>query len=217
MEVQCTKKPLVNIPMCMNYRMSKHAMLRIESRTHLNAYDVVELIQSDKTIDIGVEGLNRHHLLFYSVFDEQCFVAVVDMTDKVVITVLPIDYHNTCTRHVSPETQSKARVIACAVSTQHPTQKKRGLKTKATFKDCNNVETTIGLGKLRVSVRLQMGELSTNETVLTQVHNRVMREMQRNKMNVGEDTMISVEMKGYNSPLWYTVFTGNLVQLRSRT
>ena len=73
--------------------LTLHAFDRVAERLHLTDDEVREIIDQEKTILLGFETLTRKiHLLFYSVADAECFVAVQDERTKEVITVLPFDF-----------------------------------------------------------------------------------------------------------------------------
>ena len=73
---------------------SEHALQRIKERTRMSESKIARKIDTAKAVDIGDEpGLNRKHWLFYSLYDDSCFVAIQDSITGLVITVLTIEYH----------------------------------------------------------------------------------------------------------------------------
>lgn len=73
---------------------SKHALKRIGQRTKLNYFVIADMLDYGGAIDVGVETVfDRKHWLFYSELDDCCFVAVQDSITGLVVTVLPLDYH----------------------------------------------------------------------------------------------------------------------------
>lgn len=74
---------------------SEHAMERIKLRCKLHIAEIASILDTGKFVDTGCEpGFNRHHLLFYSRKDDQCFVLIQDRFIGKVITLLPLDYHH---------------------------------------------------------------------------------------------------------------------------
>ena len=61
-------------------------------------------------IDVGKEAVfDRKHWLFYSDSDDCCFVAVQDALTGLVVTVLPLDYHENLAWKVGEEPLLEAR------------------------------------------------------------------------------------------------------------
>jgi len=70
----------------------------------------------ERTVSLGHEvGTTRRHELFFSAPDNQCFVVVIDEHDGTIITILPLDYHETLGWKVSEDAQSSARRCFTAV------------------------------------------------------------------------------------------------------
>ena len=92
-------------------RCLTHALDKIFERSSLTPGIITGIIANGLTIPIGHEtGSNRRHLLFYSMYDEKCFVAVYDQKMSLVITLLPVNYHNRW--RIDPETEIKAKELA---------------------------------------------------------------------------------------------------------
>jgi len=78
----------------------------------MTASEVANVLDAGITINIGVEEeSNRIHELFYSECDQECFVAIVDRVNHVVVTILPTDYHENISWKVSLDAQLKARAL----------------------------------------------------------------------------------------------------------
>ena len=74
--------------------LSKHARYRVEHRTRLSDAEIIDILESKYTIDIGTEPASRRmHLLFYSPIDDACFIAVRDSLYGTVSTLLPLEFH----------------------------------------------------------------------------------------------------------------------------
>ncbi len=78
----------------MEARLTFHATQRLAERTTLSEDDLFGLIHNRRCVIVGIEPYtNRLHKLFYSVTDKSHFVAIQDMANGEVITILPLDYH----------------------------------------------------------------------------------------------------------------------------
>ena len=94
----------------MNTCYTRHAWSRVHERLSLTAAEVAEILDAGLTVDIGREdGTDRVHRLFFSVPDQVCFVAVQDVANGVVITVLPIDFHENIAWRVAEHAQDQAK------------------------------------------------------------------------------------------------------------
>lgn len=94
-------------------RLSVHAAQRLAERTHIREPDLLGLLDGEKSVPVGIEErTNRLHRLVYSVNDEECFVAVQDMGNGEVITVLTLEYHENLAWKISSESQNLARKLA---------------------------------------------------------------------------------------------------------
>ena len=86
--------------------------MRVHTRLSLSALAVARILEDELAVDIGIEpGTDRVHWLFYSQLDAQCFVAVVDRVNAVVITILPLTFHENLAWRVSDEAQAQARAM----------------------------------------------------------------------------------------------------------
>ena len=93
----------------MNALFSTHAFDRVSERISLSHEELALILDYRLVVNIGMEpGSNRAHFLFYSILDKQCFVAIQDVKSGVVVSVLPIDYHNNCAWIVTSEAQLQA-------------------------------------------------------------------------------------------------------------
>ena len=86
---------------------TRHAWSRVIDRLSLAPSEVAALLDYDLAVPIGSRG-GRLHRLFYSAPDRQCFVAIQDEENAAILTVLPIDYHESCAWPVSPTAQREA-------------------------------------------------------------------------------------------------------------
>ena len=70
--------------------LSKHADIRLKQRTELTPSHITKIIGSVKYVDLGsLPGFNNKYLLFYSVLDNEYFVAVQNGSTGNIITILP--------------------------------------------------------------------------------------------------------------------------------
>ncbi len=91
---------------------SKHAFKRMAQRTKLPCEEVARILDQGLTLNTGRKpGFNRNHLLFYSIIDDDFFVAIQDEVTGTVVTVLPLDYHANLAWRISAEDCSKAKKI----------------------------------------------------------------------------------------------------------
>lgn len=88
-----------------------HGELRLRERTSAKTGYIADLIEQGFAVPLGYErGTTKKHYLFYSIDDRDCFVAVVDESDKEVITVLPVHWHNAW--KISAEAEMMAQDLA---------------------------------------------------------------------------------------------------------
>jgi len=90
-----------------------HGELRAVERLSLSLSEVIHLLNQGLCVNIGKEkSSNKMHRLFYSKFDNLCFVAVQDEINGDIMTILPIDYHENIAWKISIDAQHLARNIA---------------------------------------------------------------------------------------------------------
>ena len=107
---------------------SKHALKRISQRTALNFFSIADILDCGLAVDVGKELVfDKRHWLFYSDVDSCCFVAVQDALSGLVITVLPLDYHENLAWKISDEAIVEAKrksssyvPVVKDVSKEHP-------------------------------------------------------------------------------------------------
>lgn len=94
----------------MQVHFSYHAFQRVKDRISMPHCELANLLDDDLVINIGDEkNTNRVHKLFYSEMDNMCFVAVQDCKTGMIITILPIDYHENIAWLVPIEFQLEAK------------------------------------------------------------------------------------------------------------
>lgn len=87
---------------------TKHAFARVRERLSIIQEEISRFIEDGQTVNVGTEpGTTRDHLLFYSQPDNYYFVVVYDRVNSVVVTILPIDFHNAW--RISDDAQKEAR------------------------------------------------------------------------------------------------------------
>jgi hypothetical protein len=90
---------------------STHARVRVEERLSMPEEDVALLLDHGLSVKISEEkNTNRVHLLFYSLDDFQCFVAVYDQLTRTVITLLPLDYYEQLNHKIAPAFIDEAKL-----------------------------------------------------------------------------------------------------------
>jgi len=78
----------------MNAILTKHGRLRLNERTTLTEQAFTTILDTYRTSSAGYEPKTfRWHRLFYSRPDDKHFVAIQDISNGEVITILPLDYH----------------------------------------------------------------------------------------------------------------------------
>jgi hypothetical protein len=98
---------------------SQHAHKRVLQRTHLSLQRLALVLDQKLVVNTGTEpGLQREHLLFYSIPDADCFIAVRDSMTGKVVTVLPLEYHENLAWKVSLSQVQMAKELACGVNSR---------------------------------------------------------------------------------------------------
>lgn len=96
---------------------SRHALKRIDQRTKLNYFSIADILDHGGAVDVGAEPVfDRRHWLFYSAVDQSYFVAVQDSVTGLVVTILPLDYHQNLAWTVSEIFLEEAKSKACTVA-----------------------------------------------------------------------------------------------------
>lgn len=74
-------------------KFTDHAFMQVYARMHLLQGTIIKLLDRDLTIPVKSEpGTNRVHRLFYSVVDDNYFIAVWDEKTREIITVMPVQF-----------------------------------------------------------------------------------------------------------------------------
>lgn len=124
---------------------TRHAFERIAERTTLTCEELARILDRKLTINTGSKpGLNKVHLLFYSVCDDDFFVAIQDELTGTVITVLPLDYHANLAWDIPEEycAQAKALYLNAPVKNEEPAAKSTVFYVSARFLDDNGLQKT---------------------------------------------------------------------------
>lgn len=94
---------------------SRHAFKRVAQRTSLSCNDIAAILDRGLVVNTGQRpGFNRVHLVFYSHLDNDYFVAIQDVVTGTVITILPLDYHETLAWGISAADCERAKEILLA-------------------------------------------------------------------------------------------------------
>ena len=92
---------------------SSHAFERVLQRTKLSPFDIAKIIDVKACIDLGSKpGILKRHVLFYSTVDSAFFVAIQDVIDGTIITLLPLEYHDNLAWPVAEEQKQAAIVLS---------------------------------------------------------------------------------------------------------
>jgi len=84
-----------------NINFTPHAVQRLSERTQLYEVDLRKILAKNTIISLGIElNTNRESKLFFSKIDGKFFVAVHDIENDYVITILTLEYwHNLSKKH----------------------------------------------------------------------------------------------------------------------
>jgi hypothetical protein len=92
--------------------LSWHAFKRVRQRTSLSCEEIANILDNKLVVNTGKQpGFNRNHLLFYSLRDDDWFVAIQDGLTGTVVTILPLDYHQNLAWKVSQADCEKAKEL----------------------------------------------------------------------------------------------------------
>jgi TATA-box binding protein (TBP) (component of TFIID and TFIIIB) len=129
----------------MKTSFTHHAFSRVLDRLSLSLFELANILNYDLAVDIGTEsGTNRIHRLFYSCPDHACFVAIQDSKSGVVVTVLPIDYHENISWSISQDSQIQAKNLLGANNFEEISNLPVIQTTATTFKITGYVEDEFG-------------------------------------------------------------------------
>lgn len=99
--------------------VSRHALKRLNKRTQLSCEEIARILDKRLCVNIGSKpGIGKDHFLFYSLPDDDFFVAIQDRLDGTVITVLTLEYHANLAWTVTDQDCTKARDIFLNPPTQ---------------------------------------------------------------------------------------------------
>jgi hypothetical protein len=103
-------------------QLSEHAYLRVEERLSLEPNELAEQLDYGFAISIKEEThKDIVHRLFYSVDDSQCFVAIQNVTSRLVVTILPVDYYEQRNPRIPPILMEDAkRLVSWSPATGEP-------------------------------------------------------------------------------------------------
>ncbi len=80
--------------MKLSTQLTDHAKMRLKERTSLDESAFVAQLANYQTVSVGYRrGVNHWHRLFFSAADRCHFVAIQDISNGDIITILPLDYH----------------------------------------------------------------------------------------------------------------------------
>ena len=91
-------------------KFSKHAFKRLAQRTKLSVETIVDILEHKIYINLGMmPGFNKGYLLFYSSADEDYFVAIQDLLNGTVLTILPEEFHINSERKITDSDRQKIK------------------------------------------------------------------------------------------------------------
>lgn len=109
---------------------SFHAFKRLGERTKLRFEDLSRLMDDRAYVHLGNKpGMPREHLLFFSLPDQQAFVAIRDESTGKLVTVLPPDYHENLAWPFTEDQAEAARKLAIAHASRPCPPPERAPKT----------------------------------------------------------------------------------------
>jgi len=93
--------------------ITNHAKQRISERSTLSLYEIVDIVNAQRFEILGSKpGINKTHLLIYSIPDNAWFVLVRDCLNGDVLTLLTEAYHVRLFGQISDHQKKRAYYIA---------------------------------------------------------------------------------------------------------
>ena len=90
-------------------QLTEHAKLRLNERTSLSESEFVAQLTNYQTVSVGYRpGVSHWHRLFFSVADRCHFVAIQDISNGDIITILPLDYHENLAWRIEENSKESA-------------------------------------------------------------------------------------------------------------
>jgi len=87
-----------------------HGAKRIVQRIALEPKGLSAILDNSLWVHVGEEeNTDREHCLFFSPYDDLCFVAIRDKKTHHIITVLPLDYHKNIAWEITEDQVLEAR------------------------------------------------------------------------------------------------------------
>lgn len=106
--------------------MTDHAQLRLHQRSSLSVDEINELIHYKIYITLGSKpGIQKVHLLIYSVKDSAWFVIVKDIINGDIITFLTEEYHNNLFEKIEQSAKDEIYTLTLAWQSSITTPVKR--------------------------------------------------------------------------------------------
>lgn len=92
---------------------SRHGSQRVSQRLAISAEELAEMLDHGLFVNTGSKpGFRREHLVFWSLKNDEAFVAIRDALTGTVVTVLPLEYHDNLAWPISEEVQLEAKALA---------------------------------------------------------------------------------------------------------
>ena len=133
---------------------SLHAFERLSERTSFTKEQLAFWLDHDMYLNLGNKpGIPKQHLLFYSIIDENYFVAIRDEQTGTIITILPLNYHGNLAWEVTESDKIRARekISLLEFSRKFCLDANKKLQVAVTFLDILGVRKTKTILKLSIN------------------------------------------------------------------
>ncbi len=204
----------------MRARLTQHARKRLIERTSLEEYVLLGMLDTFCTAGAGHEPhTSRWHRLFYSSPDDRHFVAIQDMTNGEVITILPLDYHQNLAWKVSQKKLNKAMRLAApqryaALSCPAPAEGTT-FQIVGIFWKPDMTRLTKGLGTFRfTSIPASGEEAAENDALVGTIFAR-MRQKNLDALDVDDIVLSAAEEGLYYKLPWEQIASFSLASDRA--
>lgn len=182
---------------------SRHALKRIGQRTKLDYFSIADMLDYGGAIDVGTEIVfDRKHWLFYSDIDDDYFVAIQDSFTGLVVTILPIDYHENLawkiSRELLPQAKQKSATYA-STNSSNSNQSSTRIILKARYMSDDGYPKTSTLTKFESSnYKDNPANVLNDNSLDSEVHYHC----KRKGIEISKVFEISISLGKNGQPLW---------------
>jgi len=155
--------------------LTNHAKERLAERTKLSVEMFAQQFDNFETVSVGYRRAAGHwHRLFYSLPDEKYFVAIQDMRNGDVITVLPLEYHETLAWPISDKSKRRAllkvkpELIEVLPDRPSPIVRSVGTKAEITAISIDGARTNFGSHRFAATINTSEAALA-DDTFISKV------------------------------------------------